>query len=118
GVQADQTIVVATGHAAGPTDTQQQPVRSGQDQRVFDGTRRLDDQVLERRLFLHVDAGQVQHADAGTVGPPDGGAGATEYAGVVEEMLSPVQPYRLQVGQRGADGRGANGGLRQVHPDA
>lgn len=29
-------------------------------------------------------------------------------------MLTPVEPYRLQLGQRGTNGRGANAGFGQI----
>ena len=116
GVHTHQTVAVAAQRLAGPVQAQQETVGSGQRQRVFDAARRLRDQVLEGGLFDHVHAGEVEHAHALAVRSPDGRAGAAVDAGGVKEMFATVQPHRLQLGQRGPDGGGAHGALRQVHP--
>ena len=75
-------------------------------------------QVPQLRPLRHVDAGQVEHADAAPVRAEQRRAGAAVDAGVVEEMLAAVQPDRLPLGQRRADGGGADGALGQVDADA
>jgi hypothetical protein len=115
GVQADQTVAGFARDVARPVQTQQHLVRQCLQQRVFDAQRRLCDQVLERRPFDDVDAGQVQHAHAATVGAEQRGTGTAVGTGVVKEMFATVQPHRLQLGERGADGGGAHCAFGQVH---
>jgi hypothetical protein len=105
--------------AGGPASSGAAPAGAGaQGQRVLDAARRLRDQVLQLGPLRRVDAGQVQHADAGAVGAEQRRAGAAVAAGVLEEVFAAVQPHRLQFGQRGADGGGADAALRQVDADA
>ena len=102
----------------GQLSAQQQAVRPRQRQRVLDAACRLRHQVLEFGPLGGVDAGQVQHADATAIGAEQRRAGAAVHAGVVEEMFAAVQPDRLQFGQRGADGGGADAAFGQVDADA
>ena len=104
---------------AGPVQAQQQLVRAAPAVSAFSMLRAdCVTRCLRAGRSATFDAGQVEHAHAVAVGPEQRRAGAAVDAGVVEEMFAPVQPHRLQLGQRGADGGGAHGALRQVHPHA
>lgn len=118
GVQAEQRVCGAAQTVAGPVQAQQQLVPGGQHRRVFDLRGRLHHQVLELGALGHVHAGQVQHAHAAPLRVKQRCAGAGVVTVVEQKMLATVQPHRLQFGQRGADGGGADGALRQVGADA
>ena len=118
GVQRQQAVGLAAQRAAGPVQVQQQRMGPLPQQGVFHGAGRPGHQVAQFGALGHVHAGQVQHADALPVGPEQRCARAAVAAVVVKEMLAPVQPHGLQFGQRGADGGGAHGGLRQVDAHA
>ena len=118
GVQGEQAIGFAAQRVARPVQAQQQPVCLAAQQSVFDSLRGLTRQVLEFRALDGFNAGQIQHADAAAVGAEQRRTGATVDRGVGKEMLTPVQPDRLQFGQRGANGRGADAALGQVGADA
>ena len=89
-----------------------------QQQRVLDGAGRAVHQVAQLGPLGHVHTGQVEHADALALRVEQWGAGTAVAGVVVEEVLAPVQPHRLQLGQGCADGGGAHGRLRQVDAHA
>ena len=114
GIQAHDTVGLAAQGIAGPVQANHQAVGLSQHQRVLDLAGRLGHQVLEFRAFQGVNAGQVQHADAGPIRAKQGRACAGVVAVSRKKVFPPVQPHRLQFGQCRAYGRGAHAGLGQI----
>jgi hypothetical protein len=63
-------------------------------------------------------AGEVEHAGQLRVGADDRRTGAAVDRGAVEEVFAAVQPHRVQLAERAADGRGADAVLGQVNAQA
>ena len=117
-IQTDHAIGFAAHTVAGPVQSHHQAVGLRQYQGVFNLAGRLRHQVLEFRPLNGIDAGKVQHANAGTVRTEHGCTCAAEHGGALKKVFTPVQPYRLQFGKRCANGRGAHVAFRQIGPNA
>ena len=118
GIDAQQAVTRFAFRRAGPRQMQQQFARVALHQRVLDAARRLRSQVPQFWPLGHLHAGEVEHADAVPLRPEERRASAAIDTGGVEEMFAAVQPDRLVLGQRRADGSGADRALRQVDADA
>jgi hypothetical protein len=108
-IDAQQPLGGLAARAAGPGQVQQQLAGLAHHQRVLDAARGQRGQVAQFGSLDHLHAGQVEHAGAFALRIEEWRARAAVDAGVVEEVFAAVQPYRLQLGQGGADGGGADG---------
>jgi hypothetical protein len=117
GVDADQALGGLVGRVAGPGQVQPELAGGLHDQHVLDAAHRQGRQVPQLGPLHGLHAAQVEHADAVAPGPEERRAGAAVDAGVVEEVLAAVQPHRFLLGQRGADGGGADRAFRKIDPD-
>ena len=117
-VYAEQSVGVFTQALAGPAKPHHQIIRRARHQCIFNLACRLHQQVFELGPLDRVNAGHIQHAGAQAVGSKKRHAGAAVGAIGIEEMLTAVQPDRLQLAQCRADGGRADAALRQIRADA
>ena len=84
---------------------------------VFNTARRLSHQVLKLGSLKRFNTSHVQHADARTIRPKQWRTCAAVNRIRIKKVLTPVQPYGLQLCQGSADGGGGQLAFRQIGAD-
>ena len=107
-IQRQQTFAFLAQGAAGPVDMQQQGVGLGAQQPVFNRPGTAKCQVHQLRPLGHVNAGNVEHANALALWIEDRRPGAAISPKRLKKMLMLMQPHGRLLGQRRANGRSAN----------